>query len=560
MPAHDCTRSCFRGEVSESRCNSTSPPGSTWLISVIISWVLTGLLFPVLAQKQEEPTDWYKKWLAQDVKYIITAEEKDIFLKLQTESERENFIEQFWRRRDPDPSTSFNEYKEEYFRRIAYANERFKSGIPGWTTDRGRIYIMFGPPNGKKTHEGGHYRREPWEGGGFTAAFPFEVWRYDYIEGVGSEIEIEFVDPSMTGEFRLARNPDEKDALLHVGGIGGMTMAELAGTINRGDRILNQYVGNPKQPMYGTMRAQDLPFERMLRLFKLSRPPEIKFKDLQRVVNSKVHYDQIPIESAVHYIRLAGDEMLVSVTLRIEDRYLEFREVSGTNKATVDIYGAVTSVQGRTVYEFDDTVSTFLPDFKDLATQQSVYQKKINLKPGLYKVELVVRDTNSDEFGTSQQRVSLSQPISQQLLTSAVFLARRIEAVEDPELVAEPFVIGPFKVVPRVDQRYRPGEPLLVYIEIYNFQLDQSSNEPQLRVDYEIRPREGEPLTRSMDVSSLVLLRDRAIAITAFQLDSLEPGRHELNITVSDLIAAQSTTLSSSFQKVGPEPENASER
>ena len=89
----------------------------------------------------------YKKWLNDDVPYIITKEEKKAFMALQTDEECENFIENFWRRRDPNPDTEENEYREEYYERIAYANEHYTSGIPGWKTDRGRVYITWGKPD-----------------------------------------------------------------------------------------------------------------------------------------------------------------------------------------------------------------------------------------------------------------------------------------------------------------------------------------------------------------------------------------------------------------------------
>ena len=89
----------------------------------------------------------YRKWLNEDVAYIITDEERAAFKRLATDDEREEFVEQFWLRRDPSPDTTENEFKEEHYRRIAYANDRFSSGIPGWKTDRGRMYIMYGPPD-----------------------------------------------------------------------------------------------------------------------------------------------------------------------------------------------------------------------------------------------------------------------------------------------------------------------------------------------------------------------------------------------------------------------------
>src|SRR5438132_6090382 len=205
----------------------------------------------------------YKDWLEKDVAYIITDEERKAFKKLQTDDERERFIEEFWRRRDPDPDTDENEYREEYYERIAYANENFSSGIPGWKTDRGRIYIMFGKPDEKESHpSGGSYDRPTWEGGGTTSTYPFETWWYRYIEGIGSDVEIEFVDPSGSGEYRIARSPDEKDALLYVPG-AGLTLAEQLGMSNKADRI-GGYAGQAGQrgQLFG-MRAKDQPFERL---------------------------------------------------------------------------------------------------------------------------------------------------------------------------------------------------------------------------------------------------------------------------------------------------------
>src|SRR5437763_12214791 len=169
---------------------------------------------------------YYKKWLQEDVTYIISEEEKKVFKDLQTDEEKENFIEQFWVRRDPDPRTSENEFKEEHYRRVAYANERFASGIPGWKTDRGRIYITFGPPDEIDSHpSGGTYERPPEQGGGETSTFPFEDWRYRYIEGIGNDVTVEFVDPTMTGEYHMTMDYTEKDALMYVPG-AGLTLSE----------------------------------------------------------------------------------------------------------------------------------------------------------------------------------------------------------------------------------------------------------------------------------------------------------------------------------------------
>src|SRR5215468_10208849 len=231
-------------------------------------------LFPIasprmLAQDQQDPSNKprnvkpelkkaYKDWLDKDVTYIITDEERKAFKKLATDDERERFIEEFWRRRDPDPDTEENEFREQYYERIAYANEHFTSGIPGWKTDRGRIYISWGKPDEIESHpSGGAYDRPSYEGGGSTTTYPFEIWWYRHLDGPGDGVEIEFVDPTGTGEYHIARDANEKDALLTVPG-AGLTTAEQLGLSDKADRISG--INNNNNTF---MRQQDMPFERL---------------------------------------------------------------------------------------------------------------------------------------------------------------------------------------------------------------------------------------------------------------------------------------------------------
>jgi GWxTD domain-containing protein len=173
-----------------------------------------------LQREDQAPKDLatpYKKWLNEDVAYIITDEERKAFKQTNNDEEREQFITQFWLRRDPTPDTAENEFKAEHYRRIAYANEHYASTIPGWKTDRGRIYITFGPPDEIEDHSsGGFYERPPAEGGGTTSTFPFQQWRYRHIDGIGNNVVIEFVDPTYTKEYRMTMDPSEKDALRFV--------------------------------------------------------------------------------------------------------------------------------------------------------------------------------------------------------------------------------------------------------------------------------------------------------------------------------------------------------
>jgi GWxTD domain-containing protein len=156
---------------------------------------------PAVAQAAPAPgpaASPYQKWLDEEVAYIISDDEKRAFRRLQSDDERQQFITQFWLRRDPTPGTEENEMKEENYRRIAFANDRFSAGIPGWKTDRGAIYIKYGPPEGIDSHVA------------TPSTYPYEIWQYPDVTGFGTSAEFEFVDPTMTGRFHLTKDPSEK--------------------------------------------------------------------------------------------------------------------------------------------------------------------------------------------------------------------------------------------------------------------------------------------------------------------------------------------------------------
>src|SRR6187397_1986108 len=273
-----------------------------------------------------EPKEAYKRWLSTDVDYIITKDEKRAFLALTTDEERENFIENFWRRRDPNPDTEENEYREQYYERIAYANEHFSSGIPGWKTDRGRIYIAWGKPDSIETHPtGGAYDRPSYEGGGSTTTYPFEVWWYRHLDNVGDGLEIEFVDPTGTGEYRLARDAHEKYALRTVPG-AGLTTAEQLGLAEKGDRI-NGMNGNASY-----MREQDTPFRRMEIITNLQRPPQVKFGDLQSMVggdSGATDNNPLDFDLRIDFFRQSDTQVIATFTVQTDNKELTFDNVGG---------------------------------------------------------------------------------------------------------------------------------------------------------------------------------------------------------------------------------------
>src|SRR5262245_49128995 len=277
----------------------------------------------------------YRKWLNEDVGYIITDEERTAFKRLSTDDEKQSFIEQFWLRRDPTPDSAENEFKEEHYRRIAYANERYASGIPGWKSDRGRIYITFGPPAEIESHpSGGSYERPIEEGGGTTSTFPFEIWRYRWIEGIGNDVMIEFVDPTMTGEYRMTMDPSEKDALLMVPG-AGLTMMEQMGLADKADRF-NRTDGTRLGTAFGGQTQRMNQFNRLEQFAKLQRAPAIKFKDLEAAVNSRISYNILPMQVRVDYFPITETTVLTNITLQFENKDLQFQAKDGVQLATVN--------------------------------------------------------------------------------------------------------------------------------------------------------------------------------------------------------------------------------
>jgi GWxTD domain-containing protein len=500
----------------------------------------------------------YKRWLEQDVAYIILDDEKRAFKKLATDEEREQFIEQFWRKRDPDPDTDENEYREEYYERIAYANQHFASGIPGWKTDRGRIYIMFGPPHEKESHpSGGSYDRPSYHGGGSTTTYPFEVWFYRHIPGVGSGVEIEFVDPTGTGEYRIARSPDEKDAMLHVPG-AGLTLSEQLGLSNKGDRISG--IGSLGGQNY--MREADNPFTRLQLLADLSRPPQIKFNDLATAVNTGVVEDNpLDFDVRVDFFRASEDKIMTAITIQAENRALSFVNSGGIETARMNIFGRITSVSGRRAGIFEDPVITSATA-EELATmkdRKSAYQKALPLPPGTYKLDVIVRDVNSGATGIKHVAIPVPKYDPKMLSTSTMVLASKLQSLEGVPAVGM-FVIGQNKVIPNVSGIYKRGEPVGIYLQVYNAGIDQTTLRPSVDVEYALLKDGKEVGKQPEDWRGLSDSGQRLTLARLIDTSTLKPGDYELAIRIKDRVSGQALAPTSKFTVVESSSLNAASK
>ncbi len=494
----------------------------------------------------------YRKWLEEDVLYIITDEEKRAFKNLQTDEEREQFIEQFWLRRDPTPDTMENEYKEEHYRRIAYANERFASGIPGWKTDRGRIYITFGPPDEIESHPSGGTYERPWEeGGGTTSTYPFEKWRYRYLEGVGmqSDIVIEFVDKSMTGEYRMTMDPSEKDALLMVPG-AGLTLMEQMGLADKADRF-NRTDGTRLGVGNSPLPARMNQFERLQQYADLQKAPKIKFRDLEAQVNSRILYNLLPMQARADFFPTTSSTVLTSITLQFNRKDLQFKQEGEISKAIVNIYARITSMTRRVVNVFEDVVSIDVPAsmLQEAAQGVSIYQKSIPLPPGMYRLNVVAKDVVGGNMNNYEMALNVPRMEEDVLFASSLVLADVLEKVPTRSIGTGQFVVGTTKVRPRVSESFRRNEKLGIYMKLYNFQADEKTGKPHGEVVYEIvRDSDSKPVLEfTEEAQALEGSASQATIEKLLPLANFEPGKYTLKVKVTDKLKNASLTQSAQF-------------
>jgi len=506
---------------------------------------------------KQELSSTYKKWLNEDVRWIITPEELSAFKQLSNDEERDAFIEQFWLRRDPTPDTPENEYKEEHYRRIAYANEHFAAGIPGWRTDRGRIYIAYGPPDQIDAHpSGGSYERPMEEGGGETSTFPFEDWRYRYIEGVGQEINLEFVDACQCGDYHLTIDPNEKDALLHTPG-AGLTLYEQMGMANKTNRIANSGSGAANAGPEAGLQSNNA-FSKLEMLAKVNTPPKVKFKDLEEVVSHKINVNLMPFEVMTDFVKVTGDTVLVPVTIQIKNKDVTFVSKDGIQRGTVNIFGRVTGLTGKVAQTFEDTVQVDVPNdlLEKTVEHSSLYWKAIPLRPGRYRFDVVVKDVNGDRVGTWSHGVMVPEFNEDKLASSSLILADHMEKVPTKNVGSGSFVIGETKFAyPHLDgangqpASFKRDQRMNLWMQVYNLQADDKTKKASANIEYEIVnvANNQAMLHSSESTDTMGNVGDQITLEKSLALASFQPGVYKLTVKVADNVSKQQIAPSVRF-------------
>jgi GWxTD domain-containing protein len=506
----------------------------------------------------QELSDTYKTWLNQDVVYIISDEERKAFKNLSNDEERDSFIENFWLRRNPNPDSPENEYREEHYRRIAYANEHYAAGKPGWRTDRGHIYISFGKPDSIDSHpSGGSYERPMDEGGGETSTFPFEVWHYRYIEGIGDNIDIEFVDTCQCGDYHFTIDRSEKDALLHVPG-GGETLYEQMGQAKKADRFKGGLESLGTGPMSAGQQGKE--FDRIEMAAKLFAPPPVKFKDLESFISEHklITGPIFPFDVRTDFVRVTSDTVLVPITIQIKNKDVTFNTKDGVSHGVVNILGKVSTITHKVVQTFEDTVEVSEPSelLEQALNQQKVYWKSLPLRPGAYRLDIGIKDVNNpDHVGVYSQSINVPKFDDEKLSTSSLILADSMYTVPSQTIGAGNFILGNMYVRPRVSANaatpvtFNRNQKLNFWMQVYNLGIDDKTKSNSATVTYEIQDAASDKVLLethedSKDVSahSDQLTMDRTVPLAG-----LQPGKYKVTIKVDDAISKQEIAQSAPF-------------
>jgi len=513
------------------------------------------------AQKalRQELKGTYKVWLNQDVTYIISDEERKAFTSLSNDEERDAFIENFWLRRNPNPDSPENEFREEHYRRIAYANEHFAAGKPGWKTDRGRIYISWGKPDNIEAHpSGGTYERPPEEGGGSTATFPFETWHYRYLEGVGENIDLEFVDSCQCGDYHFTLDRSEKDALLHVPGAGLTQWEEM----NKKDKT-ERFKGNALENIGGGPMAEQQAgkvFDRIELGAKIFAPPPVKFKDLEAFVSEhKVLTGPVfPFDVRTDFVKVTESMDTVPITIQIRNRDITFQTKDGVSKGVVNILGKVTTLAHKTVQTFEDTVEVSQPAelLEKSLDRQSVYWKALPLQPGLYRLDIAIKDVNNpDHMGLYGRGFEVPTYHDEKLGTSSLILADVMNTVSSREIGNGNFILGNTFIRPRVSVnaatpiKFHRNQNLNFWMQVYNLQIDEQTKSNQATVTYQITDTATGTvmLEKQIESKELGAHSDELTVAKTLPMAGLQPGKYTVTIKINDAISKQEIAKSASF-------------
>lgn len=531
----------------------------------------------LVSEEKPELPDKYKKWMEEEVVYIISEYEKSVLKNLPTDEQRERFIKMFWKRRDPTPETPFNEFREEHYRRINFANKNYFEGRTGWRTDRGRIYIMFGPPDFFETNPGGAK--------GFlfeqasTAEYPSEVWTYRYIPGVRSRmqrVDFMFIDQYANGEYKLSFDPALANALRNISipsryaGYGDFPGEEPAGglsTMRLAEQARDLTGMNPLEKLYMMAeftKSRGEVLEEMERSARVRR--------LKGVVEARESLNQLSFNTKESFLSGGEGFTYVPISVEVAGKDLRFEKKKDAYLGLLNFYIEIKDAKDETVYTASDRLEMTLREetYQRRVTDYYQYKHGFSLRPGDYFIHLVVWDEFNKNVGYLDKKLTIPGFVKDEYGLSEVILANDIRVVEvkteekviksedvpalkslegtelkipDKIKIREyqnvgPYTFGNLEVFPNTLGEYRKDEELAFFYQIYNPTYDVAKGGALLYIEHQIW--KGDVFVGVVDRPQKVKIpfEQKMVAVNSgatYNLSALQPGTYYLLIRVRDV-------------------------
>ena len=459
------------------------------------SLITLSFFIPAMPAQTELPPQ-HTKWLEEEVVYIITRTERDVFLKLTTDRERDLFIEAFWRHRDPTPGTPENEFRTEHFRRLSHANQFFGRGTPkpGWRTDRGRVYIILGEPNDIQRFEGK------------TQTYPAEVWFYQDKADLGLPpgFHLVFFQKGGIGEYELySPARDGPQALLTDQDFDPIDYAAAYQKLRELEPDLAS-VSLSLVPGEDTGVIGRPSLSSDLLITRVETTPERQVKE-QYARKFLEYKDIVEVEYTANYI---DNDSLVKVIkdssgmhfvhLAIEPARLSVGQFEKKFYAHLKLNGSVTAPEGKPVYQFERTISLDLDEEKlaSASRQPLNIQDMFPLVPGTYRLSLLLKNEVSKEFTSLERTISIPREDDRAQMTSLI-LGYRTAAPEGSPGSLKPFRFGAFQVYCQPNRVFLPKDTLSLAFQVQGLPAD-ARKKTELRFTFLKDDQEFRSFTRRL--------------------------------------------------------------
>jgi len=335
-----------------------------------------------------------------------------------------------------------------------------------------------------------------------------------------------------------------------------LSLMESMGMSTKADRFTRSDGTNLPKTMGGTPASMD-EFNRLELYAKVQKPPEVKFKDLEAVVTSRIVRDQMHFNWRTDYLKVTNDTVLVPITVQIPNRQLSFQAKEGIHSAVVNIFGRITTLNGRVVQTFEDSVSRDFPDslYQQSLKLQSIYQKAVPLRPGLYRLDLVIKDVQSGNIGAVNNRLAVPRYQDDKLEASSLILADQIEHVPAKEIGTGQFVLGSSKVRPRLEGDFTSDQRLGIYMQVYNLKPDDSTHKSNANFAFTVK-RGNDPVPGMQFKESSADMKQTGEQVTIerfLPLATLAPGKYTLEVDATDTHSNQTISRTADFTVKAPQ-------